>query len=89
MFIPGTVVFDGIQELGHCTICKYAPSYESLGPSSVHSSGIKVVEVRRIIQSQFDLRRCLRNLHSLQCCMVQRADDSFALEVCCRSKLDR
>ena len=81
MIISSTVVFDGIQELGHCTICKYAPSYESLGPSSVHSSGIKVVEVRRIIQSRFDLRRYVRALHSLQCCMVQGADDAFALEI--------
>ena len=55
MLIPGTVVFDRIQELSNCTIRKYAPSYESLGPSSVHAFGIEVVEVDRVIQSPLDL----------------------------------
>ena len=54
MVKPGTVVFDRIQELSNCTICKYAPSYESLEASSVHAWGVEVVEVNRVMQSQLD-----------------------------------
>ena len=54
MLKPGTVVLDRIQELSNCTIRKYAPSYESLGPSSVHALGTIVVEVFCITQHQFD-----------------------------------
>ena len=53
MLKSGTVIFYRIQELTDCTIRKYAPSYESLGPSSVHASGIKGVQINRIMQRQF------------------------------------
>lgn len=54
MLKSGTVVFDRIQELSDCTIRKYAPSYESLEPSSVHASGVEIVKVSRLIQRQVD-----------------------------------